>query len=64
MSAQKALEEPRVSVSAMVEVRDARNWGVVKVLKAELHTVRLMAAGGGASISAALKVQKVGQNIA
>lgn len=64
MGAQKALEEQRVFASAMVEGRDVRNWGVVKVLKAELLTVRLMAAGGGASISAALKVQKVGRNIA
>lgn len=64
MGAQKALEEQRVFVSAMVEVRDARNWGVVKVRRAELHTVRLMAAEGGASISAALKVPKVGRNIA
>lgn len=50
MGAQKGLEEQRVFVSAMVEGRDARNRGVVKVLKAELHTVRLMAAEGGASI--------------
>lgn len=50
MGAQKVLEEPQVFVSAMVEGRDARNRGVVKVRRAELHTVRLMAAGGGVSI--------------
>lgn len=50
MGAQKALEELQVFVSAMVEGRDVRNRGVVKVRRAEPHTVRLMAAEGGASI--------------
>ena len=62
--AQKVLEEPQVSVLVMVEGRGVRNQGVVKVPRVELLTVRLTVVGGGVSISAALKVQKVGQNIA
>lgn len=48
----------------MGEDSDARNPGVIKVPRAEQHTVKRMEEGGGASIWDALKVQRVGQSIA
>ena len=56
--AQKEQEGHLVFVLVMGADKDAKNQGVIKVLRAELPTVRLMVEGGGASTWVALKVPR------
>lgn len=61
---QKWREGQQVFVLAMEADRGARNLGVIKVLRAEPPTVRLMEVAKGASDWVVPKVLRVGQNFA